>query len=118
MDDTLVPSLRSGAGPGDGIMWSSLSAGGSEPILTQGIIVRGATPAETAEIPKYFGSTGPAPYWWVAGLPLNLPRGTVPMPPSGAVMPVSESLVVGWIGGLADSALLASYLAEWVPANG
>jgi hypothetical protein len=94
-----------------------MSAGGSEPIITQGIIVRAATEAETAEIPKYFGSVGAAPYWWVAGLPLNLPKNTVPLPPSG-VTPVSESAVVGWIGGLADSALLASYLTEWVATNG
>lgn len=89
-----------------------MSAGGDEPVLTQGIIVRAATAAETAEIPKYFGSTGPAPFWWVAQLPLNLAKNTVPLPPSG-VMPVSESLVVGWMGGLADADLLSSYLSEW-----
>jgi hypothetical protein len=110
-----IPSLRSGAGPGDVITWSSLSGGG-QPVITQGIIVRAATDAETAEIPKYFGSAGPVPYWWVAGLPLNLPMGTIPIPPTGpaGVVPVSESLVVGWIGGLADAVLLSSYLAEWV----
>jgi hypothetical protein len=105
--------LRSGAGPGDVITWSSMSAGGTEPIITQGIIVRAATDIEAAEIPAYFGSAGPAPYWWVAGLPLNLPKGTVPIPPSGSVMPVSEALVIGWIGGLAAVDLLSSYLSEW-----